>query len=862
MEEDKNFKFLKIVNELRKKFDSSFPPNFSRTISFRIYPKKELKNRLDKWFNEISEVKFLHLKDIYERFKHGKIKLFSFQKLNYSSLYKGNSLFNELKKNYKILNSKTIEGIRIDIQSILNSFLQNTNRVINHNKKILSRNKNKILSLKELFSERNIEEEIVLIKEILNKFDDFQQIKIDENFNFNSWIKCKSIALEINQKIRELNQIINVLNIENKYEVYLSNIYEIPDFPIVEKYQNLDDYKNRFNLKKLEEVKNEFFEELDKFKSTYSVDSYLNSSNLSSLLSNINNRYINEYLEQMIDNFSKKEKYLQKNKNRKFKFRFIYWVKQNKNSLNLNEILMSLINRIKKEENHIKTKNYILDKNSIFKYLDSLLLLVEIIFVSQQEQKKRNEILNKINEELTKLKSILIKGKSIKDSFTISGFGWTILNNKPNKPNKAATLFLENDNKKKIGIVLTTSNSVYVFNKELIDDSINNKKFKFIAIKGGARQKNKKQPKSMDIKEGYLNLNKDEYSCYFYLVQGKSYLRRFLFHKKWGFLNDNKSNKFYPANCRLKRIKNKPGDDFEYYVDITFRYNGENKTINFEEIKKDIEYFIGIDRGENIPMTIAIINKEGEFVKSDFLGENLSEKLKELYKKRKTKIIRNKIKRTQETILKQSISKILFYLSKYPGLLCLENLNVNFGREKSLIAKRTYNKVIKFLIYDLELVGLVRVRNSKIYGLIHLVNPKNTSIICPKCNFNFNIDVKKKYLNNLTSDGFRELINNKKIDFKERKFNIEEMVIKLPSEWFYYKDRSNYPCKYSLEQIEEKIKNNNYEEALKIFKTIKPRISKDKFICLNFSCDYENNADLVGAINIAKRGLELINSNL
>lgn len=847
--EQQKTKFLKILNSIRSKFQKYPASETTRTVSFRIFPNKEFQEKLNKWFDEISEVRYEHLHDIYERFKANEINIFK-EKISYQNLYKGKKLFEGLRNQYKILNSKTEEGIRQDIEGILKSFVTNTKRKLNKNKSNEIRIKllGKLDKLNKILEEISEDELKQKINELKKLYDKLLQSQYPFN-NYQHWKDTASLIEEINKLIKEINKEINFLSTQNKVELKkLPKLIKLPRFPLVEKYESPKEFKNRFNLILFDNIKEDFKNKLFSLKKKYDVEKekYLNAEKLNSSFK----EKLEKYLSKKIDKFEKKLKYFKnktKSKKRPFEYRLINWIKEKKPEIKT--ILEGLFERLEKEEKHLEKR--LVDKNSVYSYSNTLLILIELVYISQKPEEDQNEIINQVNNEITtELKSLLNKGKSIKDVFTISGFSWS-----KSKPQKAGCLILKRENNKdKLGLVLSNSQSVYCF-KEECHEHPNKEEFEFIVLKGGGSRKKETNPKQMEIKKGHLVLDEDKnkYACYFWLHHGKSYLRRFLFHSDWGFLGkkDN-NNKFYPTNARIKRVKYKPKDDFEYYVDLSFQYYGD-KTQDLDKI--DFKYFIGIDRGERNPIAYAVFNKEsGKIEEVGILGENLGKILGELNKKRKkVKKIRNKIKRTKETIIKQSISKILSLLDKYhPALIVLEDLEKEFGAEKSLIPKRTYNKVEKQIQDALELIGF---KSGE--PLIKKVDPKDTSIICPQCSFNFNEEIKNKILKKLKPEEFLKIINN--LEEKDGFYYSPDLKIKIPTEWLYYDEKEKYPLSIKIENIKKSIEEEKIEEALNNFKKLTPRITQEQFICLK--CGYEEKADIVGAINIAKRAVENIKNS-
>ncbi len=834
-------KFLSAIRRLRDAYETILlPKNLTRTISFRIFPKGEDRKILNKWFEEISEIKYLHLKDLYDEFKEGKLNLFSNKKLDYAIIYKGKKRFEkfkpkknkkseiiesdkEINNTYKIITSKVEEGIRMDILSIFNGFLTNTQKAFSYNKKKI-----------ENLIKNVVESEEKLIQ---NLIESYKNLDIKD---YKSWQTAKDLTEKINQIIAQINIERNL-----KKRKSLPKLKRLPAFPLVEKYKDLVEFKKRSNLKfNIEDFREKIKKLLADFKNKFYLGRERNIKEKEGVIS--------EYLQKRAEQFLEKLKY-RKRKSKLWKDRFLDWYQNSGKNKSIEDVIETLFKKLEKQENHLLKKPF--DIQGRNKFFNTLFFITELLYVSNLPEEEKQNALNEINNEITKIKAEFLKGKPIKDSFIISGFSWSS-NNKTPKPQKLGTLILkkekdENKEKIKLGIAIGVSNEVFCLKKD------HDKDFYFIVLSGGSKKISQRKPKEVQFLEGHLEKKDQYYSCYFWLHHGKSYLRRILFHKDWGFLSKSlveSENKFSPTNARFKRVKRKPGDEFEYYVDISFRYEGDTSNMDKETLENKIKYILGIDRGEKYPMAYALLDKETEeIVDKGILGEEFSEKLEELHKKRKRRKMGNKILRTQETILHQSISKILQILSKYPAIIVMEKLKIGFGKEKKIIAKRVYRKIEKFLGLSLQYANL-----PKKY-LIKFVNPKDTSIICPyyKCNFNFNEEIKRKFLDNLDKakdrvERFKNLITERKINFEDKKISINNLKINLPYSWEIYSDKG--PKNIKLDKIKELIEQNKFEEALENFKTITPRITRDKFKCLK--CGYEEESDIVGAINIAKRYLE------
>ncbi len=817
-------KYLQSINKIRESFGiHALPSKLTRTVSFRVFPKGKDKLLMDKYFDQYSEAKYMLLYKILDLYKKGKINLFT-DPPKYETYFKGKDIIKELKNEFQVLKNRGIEtGLRgEDVEGLLESF-------ITHTKKRLV---GFVATLDRLLEKEDLEEEErKFLQESLKELSIYykkQNGKIIlnlNNLNYQNWHRLKHLTEEIISRVKGFNY---QRNQEGKST--LSRLYNLPKFPILERYPDINSFRRRFSLKDFTEILEEFRQELEKFKEVY-----LNTKKVDE---NLVSRYLSEKIQVLI----KKEQYLSKHgkkiKSRKFKERFLFWIY--KNNPALEEIIEHLFKRLKKQEVHLFKKPF--DPRGRNEFFNTLLLLAEIFYVSQSENP--DESLSEINTQISRLRAYFQKGKGIKDTFTIAGFGWKKNKGNPTKPQYGCSLVLKrNQEKIKLGLVLFSSDSAICFKPD------HSKDFSYIIQTGGSRKESQFVPKTLSFREGHLERGKDPLSLLLWLHFGKSYARRVLFHKDWGFLSTNSPNKFFLANARFKRVKEKPGDDFEYYVDITFQYQliGEEK-VDFSKIKERIKYVIGLDRGERVPLAYAVIDLEGNVKDKGVLGQNLSRKLVKLQKEReKGRRVGHKIRNLQETILHQGISEILHLLAQYPGVISLEKLSKRFkGKEKSLIPKKTYNKSKIFLEQMLEFTGLSLISLKR---MIIEVDPRNTSMTCPKCGTNFG-EVQSKLKKLKISD----LKNLSPKILQEALIEVNGVNIKLPSKWTVWKEE--HPTYVSLQKIKDLIANDEYKEARSLIETVTPRITQDKFVCLNPDCNFQENADIVGAINIARRGLE------
>jgi hypothetical protein len=343
---------------------------------------------------------------------------------------------------------------------------------------------------------------------------------------------------------------------------------------------------------------------------------------------------------------------------------------------------------------------------------------------------------------------------------------------------------------------------------------------------------------------------------------GKSYARRYLFNKHWGLFS--KSPKMFLNNARIKREKINPGDPWRYYFDVSI--SGE-KVFGFKEFANDIltkaESVIGIDRGEAKPIAYTVFGiRNKKALEKGFLAGDYIDKLKNYDALRRDyqsrgrivpKYLKSKITRLQETLLETAASETLALIAKYKGVVILENLNDKFrGSEKSLIPKKTYKKVEKLLTDSLQLAGLLRTDNKGSYwGALKTVFPAGTSQTCLLCEQLWNKDFKEEIIT------FSKDKDYQNINFTDKFLNLDKKQVYLSDTYTVFNRERKYNEEKNLADLQDIIREKEEAEIIRYLKkAIGPRIVQDTFIC--GLCGSKENADIVGATNIAKRGAKLI----
>jgi transposase len=810
------------INKIQKAFGVSFS-GVARTFSFGLKPTKEEETKLDKWFSDVNAYKKLLYESIYKDLKTDTKKYFE-REFTYDTFFKGGNKIDYAKSDV-IGSEPIIEGLRIEIGGSINSFKSNfTGQSLTTNKSTAQKDFKRVDKNQEII--QDVDKERLFnfaIHHLQDKLQEYISAGIDEiTKKYQTYRNYRKLVEDVNNQISGYNYNINRVIPQSKQSESLTLDYlkRPTSFPVVEKELNkaADEEIGREALKKLLELAQE------------QVDQQL--------------------IKNWIDRWSKKEARIPNNKPKNFERRLAYWARQQPLNGKLSATIQKTIDkRLQTLKEHIGVKKY--DASGFNDYLNLLALRARLANSGKDAL---------INERKGHIRGSTLRGQIEKEVITIPGFSWKT--GPRGKPLKNVAFAKKIDKNGKIRLYLCMASSASAFKLQENGDLL------FIKTTGGSRKRALKVAKSIEYVPGVFDTAGEGAPLLIPLHFGKSQARKYILNQQFGVFS--KAPKIFLNNGKIKRIKVNPGDEWQYFFDITV--SSDKKVFGFIEyensIKNRAETVIGLDRGEVVPIAYAVINKKGDLLQSGILGKVSYIKLLGEYRnrieayqracKKIPKSLRGKISRLQKTTLETAISEILRLAAENISFIAIENLSRSFkGAERHRIPKKTYKVVEKILVNALNFAGLVRIPpkpkgNKKYWGNLTLVNAAGTSQACPKCG--------KQWDSKFYDDIFKYSKDQKfkNIDFQQAILEYKNQPFSLNPKWERYSLKEKLSQKESLKTLRSAIKENsgNLETVFKY--AIKHRPTQDTFIC--HSCGYEENADIVGAINIARRGLEQLNS--
>lgn len=833
-------KFLKVIYEIQKSFGVDFV-GVSRTFSFGIKPSGSEREKLEKWFERVNAVKDNLYRTLFEDFKELPAKYLG-AKFDYGR-FRGKNLIKG------IPTQPLQEGLRMEIQGSVRSFITNHSRTFEESQKdagsicnVVKENDQVINSCSGTatfdFDSKRLLSELEKLQEI-----DYESVRS----SFSKFQAVNELIDRINSLIGDYNYELNQFAAQSKTKdikklTPLSRLNRLTSFPGI-KLEHPPDLETP--LKELEQLA---CKAVDQNK----VVAYI--------------RKAAERAKSWVGS-NQEDKYDFHRRRTPFDRRLAYWLEKSEkiDKHKVGVFIQALEKKLSRLKQHLLKKPY--DGAARTQYLNLLGLRARLSCGVG-------------NDEVNLLRSRYIGGflrvRSEREVITLPGFSWG-----ERVPLKNVAFGFRgsvkdgNPNIKSLFICIATSSKPF----RIVREAEQGGNFFFLKTSGGSRKKTARKPKTVEYLPGHFDLESEGTPLMLALHFGKSHARRYLTNVKWGLFSANP--RVFLNNARLKRIKRNPGDEWNYFFDITL--SADEKVFGLKQFSQDIlrrtKTVIGVDRGEVNPVAYAVISRNNGVVASHgVLGrKEYREKLDEYIKKRElqqsrgrlvSRSLRGKIARLQKTTLETAVSEILHLAAKYRAAIAIEDLGGSFrGSERSIIPRKTYKKVETLLANSLNFAGLLRIapRKPKYWGNLILVRPYATSSTCTKCGAMwFSKKPNKKlelaggtnfYIDEIVADSKRKDFSN--VDCMRGNISFGKLRLSLNNSWVSYDPFRRREVKLSLADLGAAITQKNVDEASRLLAgALSHRPRRDVFIC--HACGFSDEADINAAVNIARRGVDSI----
>ncbi|MDR1926629.1 MAG: hypothetical protein LBQ13_02980 [Endomicrobium sp.] len=423
------------------------------------------------------------------------------------------------------------------------------------------------------------------------------------------------------------------------------------------------------------------------------------------------------------------------------------------------------------------------------------------------------------------------------------------------------------DNKKKsTQKEKSTNNSIIEFDveeymenlgEEMDDGNENNSKDRD-RDRDKAKNKNKEKNEVVTLKNLQINTKG---AFILPLALGKRLGREYFYNDTYNFENRG-------ITLNNARIIKKDGD---YSVAITFTKLKGNDNKNFNN---EYEHIIGVDRGEKIPVVITITDLDGkrietiipEACKSYYIEQKLIQQQKGEQQSKKAKYNKNlisKAKNLADSMVEKVAIELLYYSTKYKGLIVLEGLSRGFGRggKRTKMSDKQYTKIEDYLKRKLKENGILAgdVINNTRSGLLGKVIAEHTSTTCSSCGFVYKKEDMKQCINDLN---LRDKSDNNSSSSSEvwwTKLGGKDISLDVIYGGYDKKQKESNELEAN-QIIINLLKGKNPEELTEVeqkrlinilHKALSPRKTQESYICP--ICGHEENADEQASLNIARR---------
>lgn len=380
------------------------------------------------------------------------------------------------------------------------------------------------------------------------------------------------------------------------------------------------------------------------------------------------------------------------------------------------------------------------------------------------------------------------------------------------------------------------------------------------ASRGGSSKKADVSPKQ--LVRGRVFVSEKNPPTVLPLSFGSRQGREYLWHFDRGLCS---KSEWVLGNGRLLRIMppGRPGAA-DFYLTITL----EREAPPLAEFAA--EKMIGVDRGEAVPAAYAVIDREGKFLLGGKIAEpyrdqqrKFNETKRELQRTKGgyTSWLRSKERNRARALGGEVSRELLALAAEHKAPIVLENLNSSLatrGGKGTMMSQMEYDRMLTTLEQKFAEAGLYALPSAPKFrkgdnGFIKLVGPAYTSSTCSACGHVHSSEFYERLADTLASDGNSQwqvtLADGRKRD--------------LPKEYIYWLKGKGEQTKQTQERIMEllngrpvsKLSKTNRKTLVSLLKHswLPHRPNQADFHCI--CCDHRINADVQGALNIARKFL-------
>jgi transposase len=318
------------------------------------------------------------------------------------------------------------------------------------------------------------------------------------------------------------------------------------------------------------------------------------------------------------------------------------------------------------------------------------------------------------------------------------------------------------------------------------------------------------------------------------------------------------------GNGRLLRVM-PPGrtDLAEFYLTISM----ERETPPVASVVAN--KLIGIDRGEAVPASYAVVDAEGRLLDSGRIAQSYREEQRAFNKSKRelqserggyTRALRSKERNRARALGGEVTRKLLSLAAEHCAPLVLENLNSNLatrGGKNTMMSQMQYERVFTALEQKLAEAGLYSLPSAPKFrkgdnAFIKLVDPAYTSQTCSNCGHVHWSEFYEKLTDTLAPCGDNQW-----------QVTVEGHARILPESYIYWLRGKGEQTKSTHERIVELLKDRPVSKLNKTDRKSLVSLVKNRWVpyrpkqadfqCV--VCEHKMNADEQGALNIARKFL-------